>query len=85
MADSGGFVVECVVRCGDEEACFNMGTAGTYDLAKAKAVEVTTEHQDGPLKGLLGQLETVQLQSNYYLTQKLNSLKPESGKNAADS
>merc|ERR1711879_914930 len=67
--------VTCKVSFGEESKTFTIDTAGECD-EKAKAVEVTTEHEEGPLKVLLSQLESVQVQTNHHLTQIISQLNP---------
>ena len=65
--------VRCTVTTGGDEKVFTKETEKQQDLSQAKAVEVTTEHPAGPLQSLLGQLESVQVQSNHCLTQLIQA------------
>lgn len=47
-----------------------------FDFNKVNPLEVTTQHDDGPLKDILPQLESVHLQANHYLTQLVQKFKP---------
>lgn len=71
----GKYLVEGVVRCGGEENIFSVDSQNESELQKAKPLEVTTTHEEGPLTEILKQMEIVQLQANYELTKILNKSK----------
>lgn len=64
--------VECTISFSGERKTF---TANTFDSNKTyKPHEVTTDHNDGPVKDILQELEAVHLQSNDYLSQAISKI-----------
>lgn len=68
--------VTAVISFGGVENTFSSESAKKFDFNTVKSLEVTTRHDEGPLKGILTQLESVQLQTNHHLTQLVQELKP---------
>jgi hypothetical protein len=62
-------VVRCLLVLKGQKTVFSQETLSEHDLTGAKPVEVTRDHPEGPLKELLSQLESVQTQSNHFLSQ----------------